>query len=413
MLRFDVLIVGGGHGGAQSAIALRQARFAGSIAIVGDENELPYERPPLSKEYFAGEKVFERIQIRPAAFWDERNITMLLGRRIDQVDADAHVVTTISGEEIGYGQMIWATGGAPRLLPIDGGNLPGVHVVRNRSDVDAMLERLDDVSSVVVIGGGYIGLEAAAVLRKFGKKVTLIEAQDRVLARVAGEPLSRFYETEHRAKGVDIVLGAAVEAIEESEGRASGVRLADGTTIPAQMVIVGIGIIPSVAPLLNAGAAGGNGVDVDEYCRTSLSDIFAIGDCAAHANGFADGLVMRVESVQNANDMASAVAKSIAGELTPYHAVPWFWSNQYDLRLQTVGLSTDHDSHVLRGSPDERSFSVIYLKKGRVVALDCVNATKDYVQGRALVVNGMSIDPESLADASQTLKDIIAQQENS
>lgn len=409
MRRFDVLIVGGGHGGAQAAIALRQAKFEGSIAIVGDENELPYERPPLSKEYFSGDKVFERIQIRPAAFWEERNITMLLGKRIDKVDPEAHIVTTIEGEEIGYGQMIWATGGSPRMLMIDGGNLAGVHVVRNRSDVDAMLERLDDVSSVVVIGGGYIGLEAAAVLRKFGKKVTLLEALDRVLARVAGEPLSRFYEAEHRAKGVDVMLGAAVDALEESEGRVSGVRLADGSVIPAQMVIVGIGIIPSVAPLINAGAAGGNGVDIDEYCRTSLPDIFAIGDCAAHANSFADGLVMRVESVQNANDMATVTAKSIAGELTPYHAVPWFWSNQYDLRLQTVGLSTDHDSHVVRGSPEERSFSVIYLKKGRVIALDCVNATKDYVQGRALVVDGISIDPELLADASRPLKEILAE----
>lgn len=409
MQRFDVLIVGGGHGGAQAAIALRQAKFEGSIAIVGDENELPYERPPLSKEYFSGDKAFERIQIRPEAFWEERNITMLLGKRVDKVDPDAHLVTTVAGEEIGYGQMIWATGGTPRMLMIDGGNLAGVHVVRNRSDVDAMLERLDDVSSVVVIGGGYIGLEAAAVLRKFGKKVTLLEALDRVLARVAGEPLSRFYEAEHRAKGVDVVLGASVDAIEESEGRVSGVRLADGSVIPAQMVIVGIGIIPSVAPLINAGAAGGNGVDIDEYCRTSLPDIFAIGDCAAHANSFADGLVMRVESVQNANDMATATAKSIAGELTPYHAVPWFWSNQYDLRLQTVGLSTDHDSHVVRGYPEERSFSVIYLKKGRVIALDCVNATKDYVQGRALVVDGISIDPELLADASRPLKEILAE----
>lgn len=409
MLHFDVLIVGGGHGGAQAAIALRQAKFEGTIAIVSDEHELPYERPPLSKEYFAGEKVFERIMIRPAAFWQERNIAMLLGRRADQVDPEARVVTTTSGEEIGYGQMIWATGGTPRLLAVDGGNLPGVHVVRNRSDVDAMLEGIDDVSSVVVIGGGYIGLEAAAVLRKFGKKVTLLEALDRVLARVAGEPLSRFYEAEHRAKGVDVLLGAAVEAIEKVDGRAGGVRLADGSIIPAQMVIVGIGIVPSVTPLLNAGAAGGNGVDVDEYCRTSLPDIFAVGDCAAHANDFADGFVMRVESVQNANDMASAAAKSIAGELTPYKSVPWFWSNQYDLRLQTVGLSIDHDSHVVRGSPEERSFSVIYLKKGRVIALDCVNATKDYVQGRALVVGGMSIDPALLADTSHPIKEILAE----
>ena len=409
MLQFDVLIVGGGHGGAQAAIALRQAKFVGSIAVVSDEHEYPYERPPLSKDYFAGEKAFERIMIRPPAFWGEREIIMLLGKRVDTVDAAAHEVKTADGETIGYGQMIWATGGSPRWLQCEGGNLDGVHVVRNRSDVDAMLDGLDDVSSVVVIGGGYIGLEAAAVLTKMGKQVTVMEALDRVLARVAGEELSRFYEAEHRAHGVDVQLGVEVSCIEGKDGRVSGVRLADDTVIPAQMVIVGIGIIPAVVPLLHAGASGGSGVDVDEYCRTSLPDIFAIGDCAAHANDFAGGAVMRVESVQNANDMANAVVKSITGELTAYHAVPWFWSNQYDLRLQTVGLSTGYDATVLRGDPATRSFSVIYLKQGKVIALDCVNMVKDYVQGKALVVGGMALAQEVLADNSKTLKELIAE----
>ena len=408
MLQYDVLIVGGGHGGAQAAIALRQAKFEGSIAIVCDEPEYPYERPPLSKDYFAGEKAFERIMIRPPAFWAERNIDMLLGKRVATVDAAAYSVTTADGEVISYGKMIWATGGSPRWLQCDGANLPGVHVVRAKSDVDAMLDGLDDVADVVIIGGGYIGLEAAAVLAKMGKKVTVLEAMDRVLARVASEPLSRFYEAEHRAHGVDMRLGVEVTAI-EGETRVTGVRLADDSVIPAQMVIVGIGIIPAVVPLLHAGASGGGGVDVDEYCRTSLPDIFAIGDCAAHANDFAGGAVMRVESVQNANDMANAVAKSIAGELTAYHAVPWFWSNQYDLRLQTVGLSTGYDATVLRGDPAARSFSVIYLKQGKVIALDCVNMVKDYVQGKALVVGGLALAPELLEDTSKTLKELMAE----
>ena len=407
MLQYDVLIVGGGHGGAQAAIALRQAKFEGSIGIVNAENEYPYERPPLSKDYFAGDKAFERIMIRPATFWAERNIDMLLGKRVETVDAAAYAVTTASGDVISYGKMIWATGGSPRWLQIAGGNLPGVHVVRSRADVDAMLDGLGDVSNVAIIGGGYIGLEAAAVLSKMGKKVTVLEAMDRVLARVAGEPLSRFYEAEHRAHGVDVRLGVEVTAI-EGDDHATGVMLAYDEFISAQMVIVGIGIIPAVAPLLHAGASGGGGVDVDEYCRTSLPDIFAIGDCAAHANEFAGGAVMRVESVQNANDMANAVAKSIIGELTPYHAVPWFWSNQYDLRLQTVGLSAGYDATVLRGDPETRSFSVVYLKQGKVIALDCVNMTKDYVQGKALVVDGMSFLPDQLADTAVTLKELAA-----
>lgn len=407
MLQYDVLIVGGGHGGAQAAIALRQAKFEGSIGIINAEPEYPYERPPLSKDYFAGDKAFERIMIRPAAFWGERNVDMLLGKRVDSVDPAAYSVTTSDGEVISYGKMIWATGGSPRWLQCDGGNLPGVHVVRTRADVDAMLDGLDDVAEVAIIGGGYIGLEAAAVLRKMGKKVTVLEAMDRVLARVAGEPLSRFYEAEHRAHGVDLRLGVEVSAV-EGEDHATGIRLADGEIIPAQMVIVGIGIIPAVGPLLTAGAAGGAGVDVDEYCRTSLPDIFAIGDCAAHANSFAGGAIMRVESVQNANDMANAVAKSITGELTAYHAVPWFWSNQYDLRLQTVGLSDGYDATVLRGDPAMRSFSVIYLKHGKVIALDCVNATKDYVQGRAFVMDGLAPTLEQLEDTEVTLKELAA-----
>ena len=407
LMHYDILIVGGGHGGAQAAIALRQAKYEGSIGVLNAEREYPYERPPLSKDYFAGDKAFERIMIRPAAFWGERAIDMMLGKRVETVDPSAHAVTTSDGTGISYGSIIWATGGTPRQLPVEGSNLPGMHVVRTRADVDQMIEGLDDVADVVIVGGGYIGLEAAAVLRKMGKKVTVLEAMDRVLARVAGEPLSRFYEAEHRAHGVDVRLGVEIASV-EGDGYVTGVRLADGEVIPAQMVIVGIGIIPAVAPLLTAGAAGGAGVDVDAYCRTSLPDIFAIGDCAAHANAFAGGNIMRVESVQNANDMANAVAKSLTSELTEYHAVPWFWSNQYDLRLQTVGISAGYDSTVVRGNPDTRSFSVIYLKVGKVIALDCVNATKDYVQGRLFVTEGLLPTAEQLADTDVTLKELAA-----
>lgn len=406
-MNFDVLIVGAGHGGAQAAIMLRQQKFEGSIAIVGEEPEIPYERPPLSKEYFAGEKPFERILIRPAKFWDEREIKMLLNKRVVAVDPAGHCVSTDSGEAISYGTLIWATGGAPRMLPIPGGNLQGVQGVRTKADADAMKAASEAANQIVVIGGGYIGLEAAAVLSKFGKNVVLLEALPRVLARVAGEPLSRFYEDEHRSHGVGVRLGVTVEAI-EGNGHATGVRLATGEVIPADLVIVGIGIIPAVEPLIAAGAAGSNGVLVDEICRTSLPDIYAIGDCAAHANGFADGSTIRLESVQNANDMANTVAKAICGDAQPYNAVPWFWSNQYDLKLQTVGLSSGYDETVVRGDPASRSFSVLYLKQGQVIALDCVNAIKDYVQGRALVTGRLKLDKADLADASRPLKELVS-----
>ena len=402
----DVLIVGGGHAGAQAAIALRQAGFAGTVAIVNAELELPYERPPLSKDYLAGDKAFDRLLIRPAAFWDERRIDMLPGCTIATVDPVPHRVTTDDGEAIDYGTLVWATGGAPRRLGCAGHDLAGVHSVRSRADVDRMIVELPTVERVVVIGGGYIGLEAAAVLAKLGKQVVVLEALDRVLARVAGEPLSRFYEAEHRAHGVDVRLGVAVESIEGADGRVTGVRLRDGDVLPADMVVVGIGIIPAVAPLLAAGAAGGNGVAVDAQCRTSLPDVFAIGDGALHANEFAGGAAIRLESVQNANDQAQVVAKILTGADARYAAVPWFWSNQYDLKLQTVGLSTGYDAVVVRGDPATRRFSLVYLNQGRVLALDCVNAVKDYVQGRALVVDRVRPDPVQLADTRIALKDL-------
>ncbi|MGL3819453.1 NAD(P)/FAD-dependent oxidoreductase [Sphingopyxis sp. R3-92] len=405
-MHFDVVIVGAGHGGAQVAVMLRTQKFEGSIAIIGDEPELPYERPPLSKEYFAGEKEFERIQLRPAKYWDEREVTMMLNTRIVAVDSVGHTVTTAAGDAIGYGKLVWATGGAPRMLPIPGGDLPGVQGVRTRADADAMKAASETAGQIVVIGGGYIGLEAAAVLRKAGKKVVLLEALDRVLARVAGEELSRFYEKEHREHGVDLRLGVCVEAIEGAD-RVTGVRLTDDEIIPADLVIVGIGIVPAVEPLIAAGAEGGNGVRVDRLCKTSLPDIYAIGDCAAHENDYAEGAVIRLESVQNANDQANVVAKGICGAEASYHAIPWFWSNQYDLKLQTAGLSTGHDQAVLRGDPTTRSFSIVYLKEGKVIAIDCVNATKDYVQGRMVVTAGLQATPEQLADAETPLKALL------
>lgn len=405
MPHYDVLIVGGGHAGAQCAIALRQAQFGGTIAIVGDESELPYERPPLSKDYLAGEKPFERILIRPATFWAERTIAMRLGERVVDVRPADHLVMTDKGESLGYSHLVWATGGAPRLLSCAGHDLAGVHAVRSRADVDRLIGELPAVDHVVVIGGGYIGLEAAAVLVKLGKRVTLLEAQDRVLARVAGTALSRFYEGEHRAHGVDLRLGVEVDCL-EGEGQVAAVLLKDGERIECQAVIVGIGIIPAVGVLRAAGAAGENGIDVDPQCRTNLPDLFAIGDCAAHRNRFADHARLRVESVQNANDQAGVVARTIAGETAAYDSIPWFWSNQYDLRLQTVGLGINHDDVVQRGDPAARSFSLVYLRGGKVVALDCVNATKDYVQGRALVLAGTSPDRATLANAA-TLKELL------
>ena len=404
--RFDVLIVGAGHAGAQAAASLRQVGFEGSIGLLGDEPELPYERPPLSKEYLSGEKTLERILIRPPAFWTERKVQMIAGKRVLGVEPSDHTVRCADGSVFAYGKLVWCTGGAPRRLGCQGHDLAGVRTLRTRADADRLREELPKVQRAVVVGGGFIGLEAAAVLAKAGKSVTLLEALDRVLARVAGEPLSRFYEREHRAHGVDVQLGVNVERLEGLAGRVTGVRLANGQTISCELVIVGIGIMPMEQPVVAAGAIGGNGVLVDAQCRTTLADVFAIGDCALHTNRYAGGETVRVESVQNANDQAAVVAKVLTGSSVAYDAVPWFWSNQYDLRLQSVGISLGYDNYVVRGDPQSRSFSVVYLRAGNVIALDCVNATKDYVQGKRLVADHVSARPEVLADQSVALKEI-------
>ncbi len=406
----DVVIVGTGHGGAQAAIALRQHGHDGSILMIGRDAAPPYERPPLSKEYLAGDKGFERIMIRPEKFWAEKAIGLRLGAAVTGIDPAGHLLTLSDDTRISYRKLIWSGGGDPRRLPVPGAVLPGVFYVRDKSDADAMMAALaGGARHAVVIGGGYIGLEAAAVLRKLGCGVTLVEALPRLLARVAGEDLSAFYAAEHRSQGVDVRLGEGVRAVlGEEAGRVTGVTLTSGEEVPCDLVVVGIGVVPAVGPLIAAGAAGSNGVDVDFCCRTTLDDIYAIGDCAAHANAFAGNAVIRLESVQNAHDMAATVARAIMGEKAPYHALPWFWSNQYDLKLQTAGLSLGFDATVLRGDPATRKFTVVYLKGGQPIAFDCVNAVKDYVQGRKLLESGIGrVDPALLADMDVPLKDLL------
>lgn len=395
----DVLIIGAGQAGAQAAISLRQEGFAGSIRMLGEEADLPYERPPLSKDYLAGERTADRLLLRPPAFWAEREVEILTGVRVTRVDGK--VAEAEDGRRFSFDTLVWAAGGHARRLACPGADLGGVHRIRTRQDDDDLRADLRTAERIVIVGGGYVGLEAAAVLAKAGKQVTVVEAQTRLLARVAGPEVSDFYKSAHEAHGVRILLEAQVDAL-EGDTRVTGVRLADGSTIPADLVIAGIGLVPSVAPL------GLDAVEVDGHCRTTLPQVYAIGDCAAHQNRYAGGARVRLESVQNAVDMAKAAAAHIVqGDAArPYDACPWFWSNQYDLKLQTVGLSLGADARVVRGDPASGSWSLVYLRAGAVVALDCINAPRDYVQGKALVERGAVIAPDLLADAQRPLKSL-------
>ncbi len=409
MTRADVLVVGSGHGGTSAAIALRQLGFEGTVAIVSADPDLPYERPPLSKDYLAGEKGFESILLRPANFWSDKSIELIADEEIVAIDPVAHLATAASGRPFFYNHLIWSAGGVPRRLTCDGHDLQGIHTIRDRADVDRLRGELDGAHHVVVIGGGYIGLEAAASLTKLGKHVSVLEATGRLLERVAAKPISDFFAAEHRRHGVEIHLGANVVCLEGESGRVVRAMLADGTTIAADLVIVGIGIVPRIAPLEQAGADCPNGVAVDPLCRTTIPDVYAIGDCALHRNRFAPDHPVRVESVQNAADQAKVVALDILGRPEPYVATPWFWSNQYDVKLQTVGLSTGYDDALVRGDPATGRFSVIYLADGAVIALDCVNMVRDYVQGRALVENRARVAPERLTDPDVALKSLFLQ----
>jgi len=390
-LAFDVLIVGTGHAGAHAAISLRQQCFGGTIALLGEETGLPYERPPLSKAYLAGRKAPERLLIRTSAFWSERGIALLPGRRVVAVEPDRHVVRAADGERIQYGKLIWAGGGRARKLGCAGSGLAGVCTLRSLADADRMRTGLQEAERVVIIGAGFIGLEVAATLKALGKKVTVVESEARVLSRAVGVPLAKFLEQEHRARGVDLRLGSHVAHMEGIDGHVSRVVLESGERLPADMVVVGVGLIPEADALLDAGAAGGDGVDVDERCQTSLPDIHAVGDCASQVSPFRHGARARIESVQNAVEQASTAASAVLGKATGRHAVPWFWSEQYDLRVQMAGLSRDYDDCIVRGAPTSGSFSVLYVRDQRLIAADCVNAPRDFAQARALILNGARV----------------------
>lgn len=399
-----VLIAGAGQAGAQVAQSLRQGGFAGSIIMVGAEPFPPYERPPLSKEYLSGKREAARLFLRKPEFWADKNVELRLGRSVVAVDRTARAVILDDGTILPYGWLVWATGGRPRRLSCPGADLAGLHYVRSIADIDGLKACLTQPERrVVIVGGGYIGLESAAVLRGLGHHVTVLETQDRLLARVTGPIVSQFFLDLHRGHGVQVLSSSGVVALTGVLGRVNAVVLSTGEVLPADVVVVGVGVIPNVEPLAAADLACPNGVQVDEYCRTADPRILAIGDCALHPNRFAAGLV-RLESVPNAVDQARVAADTILGLDKPNVALPWFWSDQYDVKMQTVGLSIGYDAQIVRGTAGKVPFSVVYLCKGRIIALDCLCSPRDFIHGRALVAGQVQADPALLADPSVELR---------
>lgn len=404
---YDVLIVGSGQAGVQTALSLRQGGFTGKIGIIGAEKHLPYERPPLSKAFLRGDAEVDEFLFRSADYWDKNGIELVLGREVESVDVTAHQVLTEDGCTVTYRHLVWAAGGRARTLSLPGVEFDGVFSLRTHHDAARLRDRLSTAKRAVIIGGGYIGLEAAAAFAEQDVAVTVIEVQERLLARVTCPEVSAFYADLHRDHGTRILLSSGVEQILGSDGRVIGVELSDGTRLDADFVIIGVGLIPNVEPLSAAGIQTTNGVDVDADCRTSAPDVFAIGDCANFESPFAGGARVRLESVPNAVEHGKIVANAILSVSASVTAAPWFWSHQFDVKLQTVGLQGGHDKTVLRGDTASGKFSVIYLRNQRVIALDCINSVADFAQGRQLVQKGITASTDALADTSKPLKDLL------
>lgn len=394
--RVDVLIVGAGPAGVQVAHSLQRADYRGSVLVLSADSDLPYERPPLSKAYLRGEVEQDTFALAAVSLWESTNLRLELSTEVVALDIRRRAATLSDGREIEFGTLVWSAGGTPRPLAVPGYELRGVHHLYSIENARALVRQLSTAKSAVVIGGGHIGLEAAAAFRWYGLDVTVLEALDRLLARIASPDISDFYLRLHRDNGVDVQLSVSIDRIEGIEGRVTGVRLANNTTLPADLVLVGIGIIPNVEPMRAAGVVCSNGIDTDETGMTSVPGVYAAGDCANRFDPQRNVRV-RLESVPNAIEQGKQVANAILGLSPKGSAAPWFWSHQYDVKLQTVGLSLDYDETVVRGDPGSGRFTVVYYRRGRMIALDCVGTVKDFVQGRTVIEAGVDLPRDAVA----------------
>jgi len=402
-IAMTIVIVGGGHAAGQAAASLRQEKYEGEILVIGEEPHIPYQRPPLSKQYLSGEYGLDRVHLRPARFYESKDIRVRSGVRVESIDPDRRRVACSDGAEIGYDKLLLATGARPRRLAAPGGDLPGIHYLRTIADVDAIREDFQPGRRIVIVGGGYIGLEVAAIATKAGLLVTVLEMEDRILKRVTTPTMSAFYEDIHTGQGVEIRTEMRAESFAGSD-RLSGVVCAGGEVLPADLAVVGIGIQPNVELAEAAGLECNNGIVVDEFTRTDDANIFAAGDCTNHPNPVF-GRRLRLESVPNAMEQSRVCAANLAGNPKTYANVPWFWSDQYDLKLQMVGFSTEAERQVERGDPTTRRFAVFYFDGDILTAADAVNSAREFMVARQLV--GKRVDSGKLADPGVDLRAVL------
>lgn len=396
----QIVIIGAGQAGVQTAESLRREGFAGAITMIGDEAFPPYQRPPLSKAYLLGSFARERLFLKPDAFYREAGCELILNVRATAIDRGARTVALSDGRSLSYDKLMLTTGTRVRKLACPGADLPGVHYLRDIADVDGLQDVFQAGKRLAVVGGGYIGLEVAAVGAKRGLDVTVFETADRLMARAVSPPVSDFYAEEHRRAGVKLNLNTSVEAF-EGHGKVEAVR-AGGKRYDADLVLVGIGVVPNDMLARESGLACQDGIVVDRNAMTSDPAIFAAGDCTRHHGR--EGIEIRLECVQNAIDQAKHAALAMVGRPKTYREVPWFWSDQYDLKLQIAGLARPTDRTVLRGDPAQRKFAVFHLRDGVVAAVEAVNAPPEYMIGKKLIADGAAVPAEKLADVSLPMK---------
>ena len=408
MINETVLIIGAGQAAAQTAASLRQSGFEGQITIVGDEPSLPYQRPPLSKAYLKGELEEERLYFKNQEWYAAQNVEVLTGTTVLSVDVKANTAQTETGKDITFDHLVFATGSRNRQLPMEGADLDNVFGLRDLADVDALRPHVGAGKNLVIIGAGYIGLETAAVARTLGTDVTVLELADRVLARVTSPTISSFYEELHKSHGVTIKTSCSTASINGKDGAVESVTLSTGELLPCDALLIGIGILPNIEVAAEAGVTCEDGILVDENGRTNLAHVYAAGDCAKRRI-MPYGRMGRLESVHNAIEQGKQVAAAIIGKPAPKLDCPWFWSDQYNIKLQIAGLSTDYDNFVIRGDEKSEKFSVFYFKNDVFIATDAINSPPEFMTAKRLITAEAKVPPNWLADNERSLKEIAAQ----